>query len=120
MEDFSRKVETNLENGPTHTHGSQRNQQNLSKTEIAALQDLKTRDEIIIKKEDKGGAVVVQDVGDYIKVANRQLSDATYYKKVTDNPTNEHAALVENALDGLKHRGLLEEKLADRSKPVGP
>ena len=61
-----------------------------------ALQDLKTRDDIIITKADKGGAVVVQDVGDYIKEARRELSDEIFYKKVTDNSTKGHAALAKN------------------------
>ena len=120
MEDFSRKVESNLDNDPTPPLGGQKNQHNLSKSELGALEDLKSRDDIIITKADKGGAVVVQDVGDYIKEARRQLSDGTFYKKVKENPTNEHAALVENALDGLKHQGLLEAKIADQLKPVDP
>ena len=69
---------------------------------------------------DKGSTVVVQDVGDYIKKESRQLSHGTFCKKVKENPTNEHPALVENALDGLKHQGLLEARIADQQKPLDP
>ena len=40
---------------------------NLSKKEEDALQNLSKRDDIIITKADKGGAVVIVDVDDYIK-----------------------------------------------------
>ena len=73
----------------------------------------------MITKADEGGAVVIQDVDNYIKLAKRQLSDATFYKKLTENPTNENATLVEDPLD-LKQRGLFDKKLADHLKPVNP
>ena len=41
--------------------------QNLSKGEIEALNDLKGRDDIIISKADKGGAVVIQNVDDPVQ-----------------------------------------------------
>eukprot|EP00795_Rhopilema_esculentum_P000471 gene471-10148_t len=44
---------------------------NLSKKEIKAMNDLKQRTDIIITKADKGGAVVIIAVKDYIKEANR-------------------------------------------------
>ena len=68
----------------------------------------------MITKADKGGAVVVQDVAEYVKEANRQLVDTNFYKKLKENPTSVNAALVQNALDDLKHKGLLEEKLAEK------
>ena len=36
------------------------------------------------------------------------------------NPTSEHAALVENAIDGLKQKNLLDNNLADKLRPVNP
>ena len=36
------------------------------------------------------------------------------------NPTDEHAALVSNAIDGLKQQELLDERTAKRLKPVNP
>ena len=55
----------------------------------------------MICKADKRGAVVITDVDDYVKEANRQLSDKRFYKKVEENPTALHAALVNNAIDNL-------------------
>ena len=40
-----------------------------------ALLELSQRDDIIITKPDKGGAIVVINVDDYIQEANRQLNN---------------------------------------------
>ena len=71
-------------------------------------------------KADKGGAVVITDVDDYINEANRQLNDKRFYKKVDENPTGIHAALVDNAIDGLRLQGHLEEKMANQLKTNNP
>lgn len=96
------------------------NRKNLSKKETKAMNDLKEREDIVVTKADKGGAVVVTDVDDYIKEATRQLSDRKFYKKVEENPTSLHAALVDNAIDGLKLQGHLEEKMANKLKTSNP
>ena len=77
-------------------------------------------DNLIVTKAKKGGAVVLQDVSNYIKEANRQLCDEAFHKKGPINPTGESSALVSNALDGLKIRGLLDEKTAEELKPSNP
>ena len=48
---------------------------NLTKSERKALLNLQKRNDIIITKADKGGAVVILDIKDYIDEANRQLND---------------------------------------------
>ena len=60
------------------------------------------------------------DVDDYITEANRQLNDEHFYKKVDENPTSLHVALVDNAIDDLKLKGLLEEKMANQLKTSNP
>ena len=100
LEDFSRRVKTELNKEPTPP-STTRTKQNLTKPERAALDSLKSMDDIIITRADKGGAVVVQDVKCYIKEAERQLGDKSFYRKLDHNPTSEHAALVSNAIDGL-------------------
>ena len=119
LEDFNKKVTEELNPGPSQQERPT-NGMNLSKAEQSALQDLKHMEDIIITNADKGGAVVVQDVQAYIQEANRQLGDTTFYKKIPENPTIEHAALVENAIDDLKQRNLLDGKIADKLKPSNP
>ena len=116
LEDFSRRVKNGL-SSPTPP-GTTRTRKNISKPEQAALDSLKSMDDIIIPKADKGGAVVVQDVKSYIKEAERQLRDKTFYKKLNHNPTSEHAALVSNAIDGLRQRELLDKRTAQDPEVV--
>ena len=52
------------------------NYSKLSVKEQKALQELKHRDDIVITDADKGGAVVILDVEDYIKEAERQLDNS--------------------------------------------
>ena len=63
---------------------------------------------------------MISDVKDYIDEANRQLSDKKFYKKLSNNPTSEYAALVNNAIDNLKLQGKLDEKMADSLKTDKP
>ena len=116
-EDFSRRVMEKINNGNNQRIADRKN---LTKLEMQAMEDLQKREDLVITKADKGGAVVVQDVQNYIKEADRQLSDKKFYKILDHNPTSENAALVENAIDSLKQRGLLDEKMAEKLKPVEP
>lgn len=73
-------------------------QDNLSKEERSALQSLKNRDDIVIKKADKGSTVVVLDKEDYVAEAHRQLSDERFYKKLDSDPTKEFSATISKTL----------------------
>ena len=42
---------------------------NLTKNERTSMKELSEREDIVITKDDKGGAVVIVDVKDYIKEA---------------------------------------------------
>ena len=51
------------------------NYSNLPVKEQKALQELQSRDNIVISETDKGGSVVMLDVEDYIKKAEGQLQN---------------------------------------------
>ena len=59
---------------------------NLTKNETIALENLMLRDDIVICNADKGNAVVILDVEDYIKEANKQLGDTSFYKELSHEP----------------------------------
>ena len=71
---------------------------NLTKGERTALKEVEDRNYIIIKKADKGGAVVIIDVKDYLKEAEHQLNNKDAYKKLQHNPTKIHGRFVNDAI----------------------
>jgi hypothetical protein len=89
---------------------------NLSHNELKALKQLQERDDIIIINADKGGAITTLDVDDYIKDANKQLNNETCYKKLTTNPTLNHANTVNNTIDLFKTQHKIPEKIAEGLK----
>ena len=118
-------VETFLDSFSKSINDSIRTQQpksakNLTKEETKALENLMKRDDIIICNADKGGAVVIIDVKDYIQETMRQLNDSMFYEKVSNNPTKLHTELVNHAIEKLKREGKLNEKLADGLKVEDP
>ena len=56
--------------------------QNFSREEWKALRDLAEDKSIVIKSADKGSCVVIWDREDYLKEADRQLSDNKIYRDV--------------------------------------
>ena len=85
---------------------------NLSPAERKAMEELSQREDIIISKADKGGAVVIQEVDDYVAEANRQLGDSEYYKRIDHDLTPEHTATVNAAIDKLAAEELINKKTA--------
>ena len=55
---------------------------NLSTEECEAIRSLADDRSIVIKKADKGCAVIVWERNDYIKEAGKQLGDKSAYQKV--------------------------------------
>ena len=80
---------------------------NLTAWEIAALKTISQNQNIIIKRADKGGAVVLMNRLDYIHEGLRQLNDTKFYKKIPKDTTNKIATDIQNFLQFLKARKLL-------------
>lgn len=87
-----------------HTH------QNLSKQEFKALNELKRSPDIIIKKADKGGGIVIMDRDLYIAEGLRHLKNTTYYKPLQEPIYTESASLITEQLTSLLNHGLINEK----------
>ena len=71
---------------------------NITKSEYAALEKLKKNDDIVIKKADKGGAVVVWRKDLYILEGIRQLSNKGFYEELSTDNTNENNERVKKAV----------------------
>ena len=68
------------------------------------MKELSEREDIIITKADKGGAVVIVDVKDYIKEAERQLNNTENYRKLQEDPTATNMKLVNDTIEGSKNK----------------
>ena len=83
------------------------------KAEFETLRSLKSNKDIIIKKADKGSAIVIQDRADYIKEGLKQLNDTKFYKPVPNDLTYEHKELVSLQVTKMLKFGEIDQKCAD-------
>ena len=82
---------------------------NLSKEEINSLNKL---NDITMMHADKGGAVVIIDVNDYIKESNRQLSDSKFYTKLSSDLTSVNAKIINETINKFVKENLLAKNIA--------
>ena len=75
---------------------------NLSTAEYQSLNKLSKNKSIVIKKADKGSAVVLLNRDDYIKEGERQLSDTNYYRELLEPIYLETAAIFDQILKELE------------------
>ena len=93
---------------------------NLSKDEKVAVKDLSKRDNIIINNADKGGAVVIMDVIDYIREAKRQLNEPRDYKVLAKDPTTTNNDLINQTIDRFTKEQLINDNIANGLKNPSP
>ena len=68
---------------------------------------------MIITKADKGGAVVILDIKDYIDEANGQLNENNNYEQLDFDPTELHTEKTKSEINNLKNGNLLTLKTAN-------
>ena len=73
----------------------------------------KKRNDIIITRADKGGAVVILGIKDYIDEANRQLNDTNNYEQLDFDPTELHTEKIKSEISNLKNDNLLNLNTAN-------
>ena len=93
---------------------------NLTKSERTSMKELSERVGIIITKAEKGGAVVIVDVKDYIKQAERHINNTKNYRKLQEDPTATNMKFVKNTIERFKKQKLINEKVADGLKRNDP
>ena len=86
------------------------NYSNVTKEELAAINNLKADRTIVIKEADKGSGVVVWDREDYIQGAEGQLGDSEVYSKLDGDPSGQLHQIIADALDIIRDRGDIDEK----------
>ena len=96
------------------------NYSNLSAKEQKALQELQSRDDIVITDVDKGGAVVILDVEGYIREAERQLHNTENYKRLNHNPTTTNNETVKKIIKRFHKENLISKNTAEGLKIESP
>lgn len=69
---------------------------NLSPQQIRALDELMHAEDLVIKTADKGVGIVLQSKSDYIREADRLLSDQATYIKLGKDPTTLFVEICRN------------------------
>lgn len=82
---------------------------NLTRAERDALKELSDNKNIVIKRADKGGAVVVWGLEQYTNEANRQLQDTTFYLPLINNPMESLIQELKLLLYKAKEDNLISE-----------
>jgi hypothetical protein len=67
---------------------------NLSKEDSMFLKSLKDNPHVVVKKADKGSAVVIMNTTDYLREGYKQLDDANFYQKLHNDPSKEIAIKI--------------------------
>ena len=84
------------------------------------MKELSGREDIIITKADKGGAIVILNVKDYIKEAERELNTTENYRKLQEDPVTTNMKLVNDTIERFKKQKLINEKVAEGLKRNDP
>ena len=92
-------------------------QPNLTKEQWTGLKELSSNPKIIIKKADKGSAVVVMNTTDYLREGYRQLNDTNFYTKLDHDPTQSIGQKITDTLIKMYNKGLISEKNLEHLTP---
>ena len=96
---------------------------NLSFKQQTVLKDLAEDPHLIIKKADKGSAVVVMNTIDYVRECYKQLSDNESYTPLTEDPTAKLNEIIQNDLLKMEQEEIIDEKtriILETPKPRTP
>ena len=95
-------------------------QQPKKKRKDIGMKKLSEREDIIITKADKGGAIVIVGVKDYIKETEWQLNNTKNYRKLQEDPTTTNMKLVNDTIERIKNQKLINQKVAESLKRNDP
>ncbi|XP_063398914.1 uncharacterized protein LOC134683533 [Mytilus trossulus] len=112
LESFISSIKTEVKSSVSGKH-----LRNLSEQESQAINNLKSRDDIVIKQADKGSAVVVINKTDYIEEGNRQLSNTKFYKHLESDPTKEISKQINEVLSDMNSKKHIDDDTYDYLRP---
>ena len=88
--------------------------------EQKSLEELRHKESIVITNADKGGAVVILNVKEFIKESERQLSDSKHYRHLEHDPTTVNNAIVNKVMTIFKIDKLISSTVLDGRKVKYP
>ena len=91
---------------------------NLSPNERRCLESLRSRDDLVITQADKGGAVVIWGIEEYLAEADNQLGNADYYCKLNQDPLEQYVDTISTTLEDSHKQNLIDKKTLTILKPV--
>ena len=80
------------------------------------MQELQSKKDIVIANADKGGAVVILDVEDYVKEAERQFNIKENYRKINCDPTTVNNKTIHKVITGFQKENLLSKNMSEGLK----
>ena len=83
---------------------------NLTWEESKGLKVLRYNPHLVIKKSDKGSAVVVMNTTAYLREGYRQLEDTNFYQKIPDDITNKISDRIAQQLLKMRSLGFISDK----------
>lgn len=92
---------------------TQKGKDNLTKDERAALMELRNAKNIIFKKSDKGGNVVLMDNKLYETEAKRLLGDSLTYRRLDHDPFPNMVQKLNGILLEVKEAAILSQRECD-------
>ena len=77
--------------------------------EYQAMRDLHNNPNITIKPANKGGSIVMINTLDYMKEAQRQLSNQQHYKTLDKDPTIPNNRYIHHLIDQAWRLGIIDK-----------
>ncbi len=93
-----------------HLHWGRRETPNLTMSEQRALNQLRKNNNIVIKPADKGNAVVLMNIEDYLWEGMRQLSNTEHYSPLTEPIYPQTRKEVEEILEEMYDNKIISGK----------
>ena len=95
---------------------------NLTIKERKEMQELQSRNDKVITNANKDGVVVILDVEDYVKEAERQLKNKKNYRKIIYDPTTlpYNNETIHKVISRFQKENLLSKNISDGLKTENP
>ena len=86
---------------------------NLNKSQHQGLKELIENPQVVLKKADKGSAVVLMNSNDYVQEINRQLSNQENYIKLHDDPTDRFSNNILEVIMSMRDLDYIDDNTFD-------